>query len=85
MQRCMGALRMPVGTDKVTGSRKLLPTLWLLSEKWGWLRVRKPVGRGEQRPRSWVNRVVEAVPPLLGSRWEGACHCGAVAEDWTGL
>lgn len=51
----MQGLRMPVGTDKITGSRKLFPTLWLLSEKWGWLRVKEHAGRGRQRPRGRDN------------------------------
>lgn len=63
---------MPVGTDKVTGSRKLLPTLWLLSEKWGCLRQRlcwcKRLGQWWEMD----NRALDIVPPLLGSLWKGA-------------
>lgn len=45
-QDTVQSFRGPVGKDKVTGIRKLLPTLWLPSEKWGWLRVREHVGVG---------------------------------------
>lgn len=78
--KIQGGLRMPVGTDKVTENRKLFPTLWLLSEKWGWLRVREPVGRGGQRPRGWGNSAGSCTPTLGFSVGRGV-----IVEQWLRL